>query len=126
MSQTEDEILVTETINKYIRIHANGIGVFNDLIRTSNTMDDLKNTLCSLINTYFIETSILFQLAAVSAPAIISLTKTIQKLPNREEFNEVKSEAEAQYSKVKDGLTLLRDTLGDRKERHERGENIYG
>jgi hypothetical protein len=126
MSQTEDETLVTETINKYIRIHSNGIGVFNDLIRTSNTMDDLKNTLCALINTYFIETSILFQLAAVSAPAIISLTKTIQKLPNREEFNEVKSEAESQYSKVKVGLKILREALDERHGRHERGENIYG
>jgi hypothetical protein len=117
MSQTEDETLVTETINKHIRIHANGIGVFNDMIRTSKTMDDLKNTLYAPVNTYFIETSILFQLA---------LTKTIQKLPNREEFNEVKSEAESQYNKVKDGLKLLRGALDDRKDQHERGENIYG
>jgi hypothetical protein len=33
-------------------------------------------------------------------PAIISLRNTIQKLPAREEFNQIKSEAESQYDKV--------------------------
>lgn len=123
---TEDETVVMNILNDYIQIHDKGIGVFNNLIRTSKTVDDLKDTLTTFSRAYFVETSILFRLAAVSPPAIISLAKTVKKLPDREEFKEIKSEAESQYQKVKEGLDIIKDALEDRTNRDKRGENIYG
>jgi hypothetical protein len=77
------------------------------------------------VRAYFVD-SILFRLAGVSAPAIISLRKSIQKLPDEKDFNQIKSEAESYYYKVKDGLELIKDALEDRTQRDKRGEDIYG
>jgi hypothetical protein len=123
---TEDETVVMNILNDYIQIHDKGMGVFNNLIRTSKTVDDLKDTLTAFSRAYFVETSILFRLAAVSAPAIISLAKSVKKLPDREEFKEIKSEAESQSQKVKEGLDIIKDALENRTNRDKRGENIYG
>ena len=56
-------------------------------------MDTATSTAHRIDFFHFFETSILFRLAAVSIPAIISFTKTVKKLPD--------SEAESQYHKVK-------------------------
>ena len=126
MSQNEDESVITNILNEYVQIHDKGFGAFNDLINASKTVDDVKSILTTFVRAYFVETSILFRLAAASVPAIISLRKTIQKLPAREEFNQIKSEAESQYDKVEKGLKIVRDALEDRTTRDKMGENIYG
>jgi hypothetical protein len=64
------------------------------------------------VNVYFFETSILFRVASVSASAIVSLKKTIDKLPDNEEFNEIKREAHSQYIKVREGLEIIKAALG--------------
>jgi hypothetical protein len=126
MSQNEDESVIMNILNEYVQIHDKGFGAFNDLINASKTVDDVKSILTTFVRAYFVETSILFRLAAASVPAIISLRKTIQKLPAREEFNQIKSEAESQYDKVEKGLKIVRDALEDRTTRDKMGENIYG
>ena len=126
MSQNEDESVIMNILNEYVQIHDKGFGAFNDLINTSKTVDDVKSILTTFVRAYFVETSILFRLAAASVPAIVSLRKTIQKLPAREEFNQIKSEAESQYDKVEKGLKIVRDALEDRTTRDKMGENIYG
>jgi hypothetical protein len=117
MSQNEDESVIMNILNEYVQIHDEGFGAFNDLINASKTVDDVKSILTTFVRAYFVETSILFRLAAASMPAIISLRKTIQKLPAREEFNQIKSEAESQYDKVEKGLKIVRDALEDRTTR---------
>jgi hypothetical protein len=126
MSRTEDETLIIETINQYIKLHDSGTRIFHDQLRTSKTFDELKHILSKLVNVYFFETSILFRVASVSAPAIIGLMKTIDKLPSKEEFIEIKSEAQSQYSKVREGLEIIKAALDDRTEREKSGEDIYG
>jgi hypothetical protein len=126
MSQNEDESVIMNILNEYVQIHDKGFGAFNDLINASKTVDDVKSILTTFVRAYFVETSILFRLAAARVPAIISLRKTIQKLPAREEFNQIKSEAESQYDKVDKGLKIVRDALQDRTTRDKMGENIYG
>src|SRR2546428_5520686 len=126
MSQNEDESVIMNILNEYVQIHDKGFGAFNDLINTSKTVDDVKSILTTFVRAYFVETSILFRLAAASVPAIVSLRKTIQKLPAREEFNQIKSEAESQYDKLEKGLKIVRDALEDRTTRDKMGENIYG
>jgi len=126
MSQTEDETLIIETINQYIKLHDSGARIFHDQLRTSKTFDELKDTLAKLVNVYFFETSILFRVASVSAPAIISLKKTIDKLPSNGEFNEIKHEAYEQYHKVREGLEIIKTALDESTERDKRGEDIYG
>src|SRR5712691_12963083 len=111
MSQNEDETLIMNILNEYVQIHDNGFGAFSDLISTSKTTDDVKSILTTFVRAYFVETSILFRIAAASVPAIISLRKTIQKLPDREEFNQIKTEAESQYAKVEKGLKIVKDAL---------------
>jgi hypothetical protein len=88
--------------------------------------DELKDTLSKLVNVYFFETSILFKVASVSAPAIIILMKTIDKLPSKEEFTEIKSETQSQYSRVREGLEIIKAALDDRTARDKSGEDIYG
>ena len=122
----EDETLIIETINQYIKLHESGARIFHDQLRTSKTFDELKDTLSKLVNVYFFETSILFKVASVSAPAIISLMKTIDKLPSKEEFTEIKSEAQSQYSRVREGLEIIKAALDDRTARDKSGEDIYG
>ena len=124
MSQNEDESVIMNILAEYVQIHDKGFGDFF-LINTSKTVDDVKNILTTFVRAYFVESSILFRLAAASVPSIMSL-KTIQKLPAREEFNQIKSEAESQYDKVEKGLKIVRDALEDRTTRDKMGENIYG
>lgn len=124
MSQNEDESVIMNILAEYVQIHDKGFGDFF-LINTSKTVDDVKNILTTFVRAYFVESSILFRLAAASVPSIMSL-KTIQKLPAREEFNQIKSEAESQYDKVEKGLKIARDALEDRTTRDKMGENIYG
>jgi hypothetical protein len=81
---------------------------------------ELKDTLSKLVNVYFFETSILFKVASVSAPAIISLMKTIDKLPSKEEFTEIKSEAQSQYSRIREGLEIIKAALDDRTARDKK------
>jgi hypothetical protein len=126
MSQNEDESVIMNILNEYVQIHDKGFGAFNDLINASKTVDEVKSILTTFVRAYFVKTSISFRLAAASVPAIISLRKTIQKLPAREEFNQIKSEAESQYDKVEKGLKIVRDALEDRTTRDKMGENIYG
>jgi hypothetical protein len=126
MSQNEDESVIMNILNEYVQIHDKGFGAFNDLINASKTVDDVKSILTIFVRAYFVETSILFRLAAASVRAIISLRNTIPKLPAREEFNQIKSEAEWQYDKVEKGLKIVRDALEDRTTRDKMGENIYG
>jgi hypothetical protein len=126
MSQNEDESVIMNILNEYVQIHDKGFGAFNDLINASKTVDDVKSILTTFVRAYFVKTSILFRLAVASVPEIISLRKTIQKLPAREEFNQIKSEAESQYDKVEKGLKIVRDALEDRTTRDKMGENIYG
>ena len=126
MSQNEDETVIMNILNEYVQIHDKGFGAFSDLINTSKTTDDVNSILTTFVRAYFVETSILFRLAAASVPAIISLRKTIQKLPDREEFNQIKNEAELQYDKVEKGLKIVKDALEDRTTRDKMGENIYG
>ena len=121
-----EETLISDTINQYTKIHDSGTRIFQDLLRTSKTFDELKDTLSKLVNVYFFETSILFKVAAVSTPTIISLKKSIDKLPSNEEFNEIKREAHEQYHKVRDGLEIIKTALDERTERDKRGEDIYG
>ena len=117
MSQTEDEKLIIETIKS---LHDSGARIFHDQLRTSKTFDELKDTLSKLVNVYFFETSILFKVASVSAPAIISLMKTIDKLPSKEEFTEIKSEAQSQYSRIREGLEIIKAALDDRTARDKK------
>jgi len=124
MSQNEDESVIMNILAEYVQIHDKGFGDFF-LINTSKTVDDVKNILTTFVRAYFVESSILFRLAAASVPSIMSL-KTLQKLPAREEFNQIKSEAESQYDKVEKGLKIVRDALEDRTTRDKMGENIYG
>jgi len=124
MSQNEDESVIMNILAEYVQIHDKGFGDFF-LINTSKTVDDVKNILTTFVRAYFVESSILFRLAAASVPSIMSL-KTIQKLPAREEFNQIKIEAESQYDKVEKGLKIARDALEDRTTRDKMGENIYG
>jgi hypothetical protein len=79
---------------------------------------ELKDTLSKLVNVYFFETSILFKVASVSASAIISLMKTIDKLPSK--FTEIKSEAQSQYSRIREGLEIIKAALDDRTARDKK------
>ncbi len=71
MSQNEDESVIMNILNEYIQIHDKGFGAFKDLINTSKTVDDVKNILTTFVRAYFVESSILFRLAAASVPAIM-------------------------------------------------------
>jgi hypothetical protein len=127
MSQTDEgSATINTAIIDFINIHNKGITVFNDLLRTSKTTDDLKNALSMLVNTYFFETSLLFRMASVSLPSIINMKKTLDKLPDRDEFNDIKKEANSQYDKVKQGIELIKQVLDGAKEQDKRGGIVYG
>jgi hypothetical protein len=79
-----------------------------------------------LVNTYFFETSLLFRMASVSLPSIINMKKTLDKLPDRDEFNDIKKEANSQYDKVKQGIELIKQVLDGAKEQDKRGGIVYG
>jgi hypothetical protein len=127
MSRADEEsAIISATITDFINIHNKGIAVFNDLIKTSNRTEDLKNVLSMLVNTYFFETSLLFRMASVSMPAIIDMKNTLDKLPDRDEFHDIKKEANSQYDKVKQGIELIKQVLGGAKEQDKRGGIVYG
>ena len=46
--------------------------------------------------------------------------KTIDKLPSKEEFTEIKSEAQSQYSRIREGLEIIKAALDDRTARDKK------
>jgi hypothetical protein len=65
-------------------------------------------------------------MASVSLPSIINMKKTLDKLPDRDEFNDIKKEANSQYDKVKQGIELIKQVLDGAKEQDKGGGIVYG
>jgi hypothetical protein len=97
MSQNEDESVIMNILNEYVQIHDKGFGAFNDLINPK-TDDDVKSILTTFVRAYFVETSILFRLAAASVPAIISLRQSKNYLLEK---NLIKSKVKQNHNMTK-------------------------
>jgi hypothetical protein len=126
MKEKDEASLTLELLLDYIKIHDNGVKAFNSSLEKCETIECLKDLLSNLISTYFYETSLLFRMASVSVPATISMKKMVEELPDKKEFMKIKTEANSQYDKIKEGLELIKKSLGERKARDKRGESIYG
>ncbi len=126
MKEKDEASQTLELLLEYIKIHDRGASVFNSSLRKCETVECLKDLLSDFIGNYFYETSLLFRMASVSVPATISMKKMVEELPDKKEFMKIKTEANSQYDKVRDGLEIIKKSLGERKARNKRGESIYG
>jgi hypothetical protein len=126
MKEKDEASQMFELLLDYIKIHDRGANAFNNSLSKCETLDSLKDLLSDFISNYFYETSLLFRMALVSVPATINMKKMVEDLPDKKEFMKIKSEANSQYDKVREGLELIKKSLGERRARNKRGESIYG
>ena len=126
MKEKDEASQTLELLLDYIKIHDRGANAFNNSLSKCETVDSLKDLLSDFISNYFYETSLLFRMASVSVPATINMKKMIEDLPDKQEFMKIKNESNSQYDKVREGLELIKKSLGERKARNKRGESIYG
>jgi hypothetical protein len=99
MSQNEDESVIMNILNEYVQIHDKGFGAFNDLINASKTVDDVKSILTTFVRAYFVETSILFRLAAARCLQLSVLER--QSKNYLLEKNLIKSKAKQNHNMTK-------------------------
>ena len=99
MSQNEDESVIMNILNEYVQIHDKGFGAFNDLINASKTVDDVKSILTTFVREYFVETSILFRLAAARCLQLSVLER--QSKNYLLEKNLIKSKAKQNHNMTK-------------------------
>jgi hypothetical protein len=126
MKEKDEATQTFELLLDYIKIHDRGANAFNNTLSKCETIDSLKDLLSDFISNYFYETSLLFRMALVSVPTTINMKKMVEDLPDKKEFMKIKSEANSQYDKVREGLELIKKSLGERRARNKRGESIYG
>ena len=113
-------------LDDFIIDHRKGKEAFENVLKTSSTIEDIKEFLTIFTKTYFLDSSIYLYIMRTQIDLIQGLDKALDAMPDREEFDEVRKEMNDFRTKMRKTFRALKDIIDEAKKRADRGDDIYG